>query len=575
MQITKHIIRAFTVSSQSLVILGLLIACLLSPSYAQTAASNDHETATTSATEAKLRATVINLESIQKSIELKQGQLRELNNNLAKTKDPLEKQELEKKISDINSDITDLRASFENITLGGITRSILNDQPEQPINWQDELEQVIRPLLSTVKEFTAKPRKIDTLRRESDRLQAQIKAVDKALDSINSFKSQELPPAISKQLDLLLTDWQQRKVDTQRKLEVSQYKLNSLLAESDSWQVSTGELIKEFLRGRGLTLFYAIVVGLLVWLTFKGLLTLFWRWYYNTKLATGIRRAPLLYYGYRLTMLIFILFAVLLVFYVRGDVLLLTLALIALVGAALALRQTLPRYAAEVRLLLGVGPVREKERLILDGIPFKVDSLSVYTELRNPELEGFIRLPLHKMDEMVSRPVNKEPWFPCRAGDFVLLASGSLARVIRQTVELVEVAVMDTIMQMSTRALLEQNVRNLSREGFGISCLFGVDYQHQAICLDVVADKLKADITSHFERSGMKDDIKEIMVEFSSAGASSLDYRIYLILNGSAAKAYYKAQRLVAQACVATCNREGWIIPFTQVTVHTVNDSTQ
>lgn len=70
----------------------------------------------------------------------------------------------------------------------------------------------------------------------------------------------------------------------------------------------------------------------------------------------------------------------------------------------------------------------------------------------------------------------------------------------------------------------------------------------------------------------MKDVIKDILVEFSSAGASSLDYRIYLVLDGHTANAYYRAQRLVQQACVDTCNREGWIIPFTQVTVHSAND---
>ena len=59
-----------------------------------------------------------------------------------------------------------------------------------------------------------------------------------------------------------------------------------------------------------------------------------------------------------------------------------------------------------------------------------------------------------------------------------------------------------------------------------------------------------------------------MLVEFKAAGASSLDYQIYIILNGRAAKAYFRAQRLVQQACVETCNREGWVIPFTQITVH-------
>ena len=273
------------------------------------------------------------------------------------------------------------------------------------------------------------------------------------------------------------------------------------------------------------------------------------------------------------TTAILIVFAILMVFYVRGDVLLLTLALIALAGGALTLRQTLPRYAAEIRLLLGVGPVREDERVILNGVPFKVDSLSIFTVLRNPVLEGFIRMPLHEMNEHISRPATKEPWFPCQPGDHVLLASGSLARVIRQTIELVEVAVVDSIMRIRTRDFIEQNVRNLSREGFGIACTFGIDYQHQAISLNTVPELFKTAITEYFERAGLKDDIKDILVEFNSAGNSSLDYRIYMVLKGTAANAYYRAQRMVQQACVDTCNNQGWVIPFTQVTVHSADSS--
>lgn len=322
------------------------------------------------------------------------------------------------------------------------------------------------------------------------------------------------------------------------------------------------------MRGRGLTLLLAIVIGLTIWLLSKGILYLYWRWRYHSQRDIGITRAPLLYYSYRLVTAIFIIFSILMVFYVRGDVLFLTLSIIVLVAAALTMRQTLPRYAAEIRLLLGVGPVRESERLVLDGIPFIVDTLSVYTVLRNPVLVGIVRLPLHTMNTFASRPAGKEPCFPCQPEDYVILANGSLAQVLRQTIELVEVAVMDSKIQIRTSDFIEQNTRNLSRAGFGISCTFGIDYQHQAICLTTVPDLFREAIIARFDEAKMKDDIVDVLVEFSSAGSSSLDYRIYLVLKGSAANAFYKAQRMIQQACVATCNRENWVIPFTQITVH-------
>lgn len=555
-------------SGKNLTVLGLLISCLFTQPYALAEATQEPE----AAAETKIQNTVDNLVNIQKSIESKQKQINTLREKLKKPEDASEKQEIEQQIARIKFDISGLQISFENIALGGINQSILTEKPEQQINWQDELEQISRPLLSTLKELTAKPRQVDSLQRDIDRLEAQIKVTDKAIESIRYFQNQVLPPIALQPIQQLLINWEQRREDTQRKLEISQLKLDSLLSEGDTWQTSTVELITGFFQGRGLTLFLAIITGVIIWLMSKGLLQLYWRWLYRSKNDVGITRAPLLFYSYRLTTAALIVLAILTVFYIRGDVLLLTLALIALAGGALTLRQTLPRYAAEIRLLLGVGPVRESERLVLDGVPYKVDSLSVFTILRNPALEGFVRLPLHEMNEHSSRPVGQETWFPCQPGDFVLLANGSLARVIRQTIELVEVAVMDTLMQIRTRDFIEQNVRNLTREGYGIACLFGIDYQHQAICLDTVPGKFQAAIIERFEQADLKEAIKEIMVEFSGAGTSSLDYRIYLILNGSAAKAYYRAQRLVQQACVDTCNREGWIIPFTQITVHAAPD---
>lgn len=75
----------------------------------------------------------------------------------------------------------------------------------------------------------------------------------------------------------------------------------------------------------------------------------------------------------------------LIVFYLRSDLLLLVLAILALVVLGLGLRQTLPRYLTEIRLLLDVGPVRTGERVIYNGVPLQVKSINVYSVLRNPD----------------------------------------------------------------------------------------------------------------------------------------------------------------------------------------------
>ena len=519
----------------------------------------------------KLENSVDSLAILQQSITMKRDSVRELNDQLKQMKDPSERLETEQKIGRIRNEISSLQKSFEHIALGGINQTILADQPEQKINWKDELDQISRPLISTLKEFTAKPRQMDALRRDIDRYQEQLEEIEKALQKLRYFSEQTLPPLVAEQVRRLQSDWQIRRDDASRALEIARFKLDSLKVEGATWQASVWEAATEFFIGRGFTLFLAIIISVAIWLILKGLLELYWRWLYRIRHDVGATRAPLIIYSYRLFTAIIIVLAVLMVFYVRGDVLLITLALVALVGVALSLRQTLPRYTAEMRLLLGIGPVREDERLVYDGVPFKVISLSVYSILRNPLLEGVLRLPLHSMSEFTSRQAAEEPWFPCRPDDYILLADGSYGRVLQQTIELVEILVRDARVQIRTSDFLGQNIRNLSKEGFGVACTFGIDYQHQAICLDKIPSLLRESIVSHFEQASLKQDIKDLMVEFKEAGASSLDYQIYMVLNGSAAKAYFKAQRMIQQACVDACNLESWVIPFTQIMVHSAD----
>jgi hypothetical protein len=551
---------------KSLIFLTLSVICSLSYGATETTSAPSTPEITS---EVKNQGAIESLASIQNAIDQKRNTISELKEQVKKLDDAAEKQEIEIKIGRLKNEISGLQQSFEHIALGGVNQSILTEQPEVKIDWREEIEQVSMPLLSTIKELTAKPREMDSLRRDIERREDQLQAINRAIESARYYKDQPLSPVAIDSINQLLIEWEQRRDDAQRSLEIATFKLASMDTETVPWYTSTGKAFGEFFRGRGLTLLLAVTVSIIIWLISKGMLKLYWHWLARTRGETSVRRAPLILYSHRLLTGSLIVLALLMVFYVRGDVLFLTLAMVALVGAALALRQTLPRYAAELRLLLGVGPVREHERLVLDGIPYLVESLSVYTVLRNPALEGMVRLPLHTMDSLTSRPVGKEPWFPCQPGDHILLSDGNLGKIERQTIELVEIMVLDSLIQVRTQDFITQNNRNITRHGFGIVSTFGIDYQHQAICLDIVPARFREAILSRFKAIGMGDEILDVLVEFSSAGASSLDYRIYLTLHGHAAKAFFKAQRVVQQACVDACNREGWIIPFTQITVHT------
>jgi hypothetical protein len=112
---------------------------------------------------------------------------------------------------------------------------------------------------------------------------------------------------------------------------------------------------------------------------------------------------------------------IILVFYVRGDWLLLTLVLIFLVGIAWAGKTALPPYLEQIRMILNIGAVREGERIIYQGVPWKVSSIGFFTYFQNPLLHGGkLRIPIRHIMDLISRPADpKEKWFPMEADDWI------------------------------------------------------------------------------------------------------------------------------------------------------------
>jgi hypothetical protein len=98
---------------------------------------------------------------------------------------------------------------------------------------------------------------------------------------------------------------------------------------------------------------------------------------------------------------------------------------------------------------------------------------------------------------------------------------------------------------------------------------FGIDYRHQAICTREVPDKLKEMIREELAEAGYGDDLINLSVEFKEAGASSLNLEILADFSGKLAQYHDVLTRALQRIAVDTCNKYGWVIPFTQITLHT------
>ncbi|MFT5572793.1 MAG: small-conductance mechanosensitive channel [Cryomorphaceae bacterium] len=492
----------------------------------------------------------------------------------AKLGKPDQDPDLEATIADKQRDLNVVTRSFEQIATGGIGDDVYSNS-ENPLTWQEELTLVVKPLLENLRGLTEKPRKKEGLKRTIEEQTKVSKLSKDAIESIDQVLAKENTSRVDRQLKTVREKWQGNLREAERKRELALFELDHLNGNNIAWYDAVKISLSDFARDRGMTLLIAAVAALTIIYLFRLLSMLIELRRKSQKQKANRTTYRVIAYTQRLLTGLFVILAVLLVFFIRGDLLLLALSLVLVFGGALGLRHVLPQFVHESRLLLNIGSVRENERVVLDGIPWRVASINVFTKLINPEIRGVRRIPITSLKGMESRPLGTEKWFPSSIGDWVVDNSNALYEVIEQTPDLVELqSAQGTNKIVPTGTYYSSGFVNLTKsKRVRIVSRFGLDYALQAIALDEVPEKLQLEIQNYLEGRQLGTTDIKTRVEFEKAGDSSLDYVIIVQVGSAAASQYYRVERYIQQACVKTCNQQGWTIPFPQMAIHQDKDS--
>jgi hypothetical protein len=507
------------------------------------------------------------------SIEGSQKELVEVKHALTKTKDELDSKALLEQRDKLSLRIQSLQKSFESVAIGGIDLNDFESTQPPKFDWQEEVKDVFRPILDELKRLTERPRTIERLRTEKAFLESRLPIADNALDKIKAIKNGADDKILISHLQKLEQNWQKRRDDMSHQLRLVTFQLDEKLNPPQDTQISISEQIEKFFSGRGLNIIYAISAFFLVYLFFKLISRLLIRIIENKPDHEARFFEKAIQIAFRILSVVLSIFAVIIIFYVQGDWILLGLSLLFLIAFAWTLRQSLPRFITEAKLLLNLGPVRENERVVYNGIPWRVTAVNFYTTLTNPALAGgIVNLPVHVVLALQSRRFSKdEPWFPCRPGNYIMLDDGFLGPVIMQTPEMVTMKVRGgSTKTYSTTDFLALNPQNLTH-GFGIFVTVGFDYADQSIITKDIPQKLKSFIADAMANEPFNSSIREFNIEFKEAGASSLNLLIISTFEGKAAENYYSIGRFLQRATVDACNQFGWNIPFNQLTIHMAN----
>ena len=222
--------------------------------------------------------------------------------------------------------------------------------------------------------------------------------------------------------------------------------------------------------------------------------------------------------------------------------------------------------------MLNLGPVREGERVIYAGLPWRVDSLGFQTNLSNPELTGgSLTMPVRGLVDMQSRSFAEgERWFPCVVGDWVRLEDpAQVGEVLCQTPEYVELRLFGGTRQtLPSSAFLAGCPANLS-EGFRINRVFSIGHGHRPEATEAIPRAMEKALRSGLEEVlGHRGSVVHLAARLEEAGCSSLNYNLEVDFPGDAAPLYEELGRHIITILVALANREGWTIPFQQIMLH-------
>ena len=476
--------------------------------------------------------------------------------------------ELRAQLGELQTKLQVMEGSFEQLS-AGMGLDALKKEKQTGVDWNRDLADFLAPIMSQVRKMTSRPRQIEALRTEVAQYHAQLRMTQEAQKRLILLVSQAGNPQLIEKLGKLTRSWENQENQVRARMAVSEKALEKAMGEKKSIGRSFQELLEFFFQSRGRNLVLALLAFAVIFGCLHYLHKLIFHLspFHKKGRSFGVRVFDLFYRVFTVIISAFVLLGTL---YFLGDWLLLSLAIIFVMGIAWASKQALPRFWSQATLMLNFGAVREGEVVVYKGIPYEVGSINMNSKLENEALEnGFVRLHINDLMKLRSRPITEnEPWFPSRSGDWVILADGTYGSVVAQTPEMVTLKLKGSALKYySTTDYLAQSPTNLS-SGYRLTGIFGLDYRHQGIATGEIPKIIQDALTVELAKAGHGNHIERIRVEFKEAGASSLDMAILAEFNGEAGSKYWVLERAIQRICVDVCNLHDWVIPFQQVSVH-------
>lgn len=472
------------------------------------------------------------------------------------------------RIAVINDELSKL-----NRQIGAVATGVSDEEygiaTDSKFDLNAEAQALVEPFIAMLRDATENARQIERLRRGLNEAKRRRALANRALATLKPMRDIAEAPDLIETLDERRALWEGRANAESDLAGALKQQLDDRLSDRGATQTAAGEAASSFVKDRGISLLLGLAAFAIVFGTMR-LVHRIARW-------LRVRRKIKRNFYTRLSNLVFTAFtpilavtAMLTIFNMRNDWLLLGIFAVMLVALLWIGIRMIPEMIDQVTLLLNLGAVQEDERVIFDDTPYLVKRLDFYTDLVNPALEGAeFTLPIKDLIGLHSRPSGPdEPWFPSLRGDWVRLADEVFGQVISQSPDMVELEIPGGSRVTYTHDdYLAEKPDNLSG-GFRSEIEFGLSYNHQDIATGKAMEMLKDHIREGLLKLVPEQHLLDVGCEMLEAGDNAIIYEVEADLTGAVAPLMEDVERELTRLCVDACNKFGWEIPFPQLVVH-------
>ena len=212
--------------------------------------------AQTSSPERKLSS----LKTIAEPLSASLAEIASLQNELeiAPTEDA--KQEIQNRIDAERERLKGLRQSFRDI-VGGSEAAEYQDVTPESETLQDQVSDLVQPVLSALREATSEPRELDALKKRLEVAKERERKSDLVLERIDTLVSQTEDEDTVSELESTRKVWSSRLAEARSQSAVLSLQIDERTrAKKPVWEtLSRG--FSSFFRSRGMNLLFAILVA--------------------------------------------------------------------------------------------------------------------------------------------------------------------------------------------------------------------------------------------------------------------------------------------------------------------------